>query len=219
MPSGPSLFLALPVGAGARGPFTAGEESKPAAQIFADAKAAMLQAKSFHVLGHDDQQGGSISLNVSMSPGRGGGSIAEPGVVMELVLAKGLVYIKADQKSWFKLTGSEPTAALVANRWIDAPVTNTDFSSFAELADSQKFIDSLTGEGHISKVTGTSTWEGRKTVVLVDGTGSKLYIADVGAPYMLYVQDQGSAGALKFSDFGDAPIPAIPTNAIRLPGT
>jgi hypothetical protein len=36
---------------------------------------------------------------------------------------------------------------------------------------------------------------------------------------MLDVQDNGSSGtgALKFTDFGDAPMPAVPTNAISLP--
>ncbi len=218
---GAVALLALPAGVITRGPVNAGEAGKTAAQIWADAKAAMVQAKSFHVLGHADQQGTNISINVSMSPGRGGGSIKEPGVVMELVLAKGSVYIKADEKSWLKLTGSQATAELVANRWIEAPVTNTDFSSFADLADSRKFIGGLTGQGHISKLSGTTTWKGHTTVVLVDATGSKLYIADTGAPYMLGVQDQGSAGAgsLDFTDFGDAPMPVVPTNALKLPGT
>jgi hypothetical protein len=217
---GAIALLALPVGAVTRGPVNAGEENKTAAQVWADAKTAMVNVKSFHVVGSDGQKGSDVSVNVSMSPGRGGGSIEEPGVVMDLVLAAGTVYLKADEKSWLKLTGSQSTAELVANRWIEAPVTNSDFASFAELADSRKFIGSLTGQGHISKLPGTTTWEGRKAVVLVDGTGSRLYIADTGAPYMLDVQDQGSAGgSLKFTDFGDAPIPAIPTNALKLPGT
>ena len=79
----------------------------------------MAQAKDFHVLGHDDQPGTDVSVNLSMSPGRGGGSIEEPGVVMELVLAKGMVYIKADEKSWLELTNSQATAELVANRFHD----------------------------------------------------------------------------------------------------
>ncbi|MGA3218527.1 MAG: hypothetical protein ABSE77_05535 [Acidimicrobiales bacterium] len=218
---GAIALLALPAAALTSAPFKAGEETKPAAQIWADARAAMEHAKSFHVFGHDDNGGTGITVNLSLSPGRGGGSIQMPGVVMELVLAKGTVYIKADEKSWLKLTGSQATAELVANRWIEAPVTNADFSSFAELADSRKFIGSLAAQGTISKLPGTTTWEGRKTVVLVDSSGSRLYIADTGSPYMLDVQAQGSAGAgsLKFTDFGDAPLPAVPTNALSLPGT
>ncbi|MGO9660222.1 MAG: hypothetical protein ACLP7F_17940 [Acidimicrobiales bacterium] len=217
---GAIALLALPAAAVTRAPFRAGEENKTAAQIWADARAAMEHAKSFHVIGHVDQAGTKITVNLSMSPGRGGGSIQMPGVVMELVLAKGTVYIKADEKSWFKLTGSQSTAELVANRWIEAPVTNADFSSFAELADSRTFIGSFTAQGSISKLPGTTTWEGRQTVVLVDSSGSRVYIAATGTPYLLDVQAQGSAGAgsLKFTDFGDAPLPTVPTNALSLPG-
>ena len=216
---GALALLALPAAAVPRANVNAGEENKTAAQIWADAKAAMEQARSFHVFGHDNHQGTDVTVNLSMSPGRGGGSIQMPGVVMELVLAKGTVYIKADEKSWLKLTGSQATAELVANRWIEAPVTNADFASFAQLADSRKFIGTLTApKGHVTKLPGTATWDGRKTVVLKDATGDKLYVADTGTPYMLGAQSSGSGGSLTFTDFGDAPMPAIPTNAISLPG-
>jgi len=218
---GAVAVLALPLAATTRAPANSGEDSKTAAQIWADARAAMKHVKSFHVSGSDDQQGTVVSLNLSMSPGRGGGSIQLPGVTMELVLAAATVYIKADEKSWLKLTGSKSTAALVANRWIDAPVTNSSFSSFGELADSTKFIGGLTGQGKISRLPGTVTWDGRKTLVLVDATGSKLYIAGTGAPYMLDIQNKGSGetGSLKFTDFGDAPMPAVPTHAFSLPSS
>ena len=126
-PAGPAHERHNPRACQCRGSVNAAEDSKTAAQVWADAKAAMVRAKSLHVLGHDDQQGTDVSVNLSMSPGRGGGSIQEPGVVMELVLAKGIVYVKADEKSWFKLTHSQSTAELVANRWIEAPVTNAGF--------------------------------------------------------------------------------------------
>jgi hypothetical protein len=216
---GAIALLALPLVGFGHAPLNSGEESKTAAQVWADARTAMKDARSFHVLGHEDQGGTAISLNLSMSPGRGGGSIQLPGVTMEMVLAAGTVYIKADQKSWLKLTNSKATAELVANRWIEAPVTNSDFSSFADLADSRKFIGGLTGQGKISKLSGTATWGGQKAVVLVDATGNKLYIADTGAPFMLAIQDQskGQTGSLKFTDFGDAPMPAVPKDAISLP--
>jgi hypothetical protein len=55
-------------------------------------------------------------------------------------------------------------------------------------------------------------------VVLEDATGDKLYIADTGTPYMLAAKSSGTGGSLTFTDFGDAPMPAIPTNALSLPG-
>ena len=55
-------------------------------------------------------------------------------------------------------------------------------------------------------------------MVLEDATGDKLYVADTGTPYMLAAKSSGAGGSLSFSDFGDAPIPSIPTNALSLPG-
>jgi hypothetical protein len=36
---------------------------------------------------------------------------------------------------------------------------------------------------------------------------------------MLYVQGKSSQDSLTFSEFGDAQLPAVPSNAISLPGT
>ena len=52
---GAIALLALPVGAITRGPVNAGEQNKTAAQVLADSKTAMANAKSFHVVGHDGQ--------------------------------------------------------------------------------------------------------------------------------------------------------------------
>ena len=42
----------------------------------------------------------------------------------------------------------------------------------------------------------------------------------IGAPYMLYVQGKSSQDSLTFSEIpGDVQLPAVPKNAIALPGT
>ena len=141
---------------------------------------------------------------------------------MQLVVASDNVYVKADEKSWLKLTGSKLTAELVANRWIDAPASNPDFSSFAELTDSKTFIARLTsGNGEVSKLPMAPTWGGHKAIVLEDPQGNTLYVVDGATPYMLHVQDSGDgkSGYLTFSDFGRAPMPTIPVNAISFPNS
>ena len=61
---------------------------------------------------------------------------------------------------------------------------------------------------------------GRKVILLTDPEGDRLYVAATGAPYMLYVQGKSSPqDSLTFSEFGDAQLPAVPANAISLPGT
>jgi hypothetical protein len=181
----------------------------------------MLGAKSFHVRGDIDQGGEAISLNLSMSPSGGGGSVQLPGVTMQLVVAAHEVYVKADEKSWLKLTRSKSTAELVANRWIVAAASNPDFASFAELADSKTFMAQLTsGRPQFSKLPVTANWGGHKAIILTDNQGDRLYVVDGMPPYMLHLQGDGggSSGYITFSDFGIAPLPSVPVNAITLPG-
>jgi hypothetical protein len=219
---GAVALLALPLVAATRAPANGPEQAKTATQIFADAKNAMITAKNFHVDGSLASSGQSITLNLSMSPTGGGGSIQEPGVVMEIVVANKTVYIKADEASWQKLTGSKATAELVANHWIKAPAANADFADFAQLTESQKFMGQLaSGSTALTKVPGTYTWAHRPAVVLEDGEGDQLYVANSTPAYMLHIQARkgsGSSGSMTFSDFGDAPMPTTPTSAISLPG-
>jgi hypothetical protein len=71
----------------------------------------------------------------------------------------------------------------------------------------------------ISKLA-AHTWHGRPAIELRDGSGDQIYIAPAGTPYLLgVVSGQTSAsGSLQFTDFGDAPMPAIPLKTITLPG-
>jgi hypothetical protein len=195
-------------------------QTESPAQIFAGAEKSMLNAKNFHTLGHFYDGGTLTSLNLSMSPLGGGGSVQLPGVIMELVVASHTVYVKADEKSWLKLTGSQPTAQLVADRWIKAPASNPDFSSFAQLTSSKTFITQLLStQAKFSRLPASASWGGHKAVILTDSEGDRLYVADGSTPYLLHIQGQsgGSSGYVTFSDFGNAPIPVVPTNAISLP--
>lgn len=210
-------LLALPLATAARAP-SGSEQGKTAAQIAEASETAMRDVKSFHVVGVEHINGTSFSLSVS--PKGGGGTVSVPGATLDLVVSAGFVYIKADEQSWLKLTGSQSTAQLVANRWIKAPVSNADFSGFADLTISGDFISGSVGVGTgLTKAPGTTTWDGTKAIVLSDQSGDKLYVAATGTPYILHVQAKGSEGYLTFTDFGDAPIPAAPKNAIALPGT
>ncbi|MGH9105243.1 MAG: hypothetical protein ACRDZX_05285 [Acidimicrobiales bacterium] len=217
-----AVLLAVPLASAAKAPLSGAkgtEGTKGAAQILVDARGAMDHLKDFHVLGKANEGTTAVKLNVTMSPHGGGGTIGLPGVTMQIVVASKSVYIKADQKSWLKLTGSKATAQLVANRWIKAARSNPDFADFAKLAVSTSFIAQLTTGGALSKLPGTSSWQGRKAVVLADGKGGRLYVADTGAPYMLHLQGSHgeTSGSMSFSDFGDAPMPSVPTHVITLP--
>jgi hypothetical protein len=217
------VFLAAPLVATTATSGKGTELSKPAGQIVADAERAMEVASNFHVQGLFDQGGTATTLNLTMSRSAGGGGSVRMGTVtLQLVVAGRNVYMKADEKSWLKLTGSKATAELVANRWIEAPVSTPDLSSFAELTDSKAFISQLTsGQEDFAKLPVTPMWGGHKAIILKDDQGDTLYVVDGATPYMLHLQGNGAgaSGYLTFSDFGTAPMPTIPVNAISLPNS
>ncbi len=197
------------------------EQGKTAAQVIAASETAMKDVRSFHVVGAVGGKGTASSFSLSLSGSGGGGDISVPGATLKLVVAAGTVYIRANEASWLKLTGSQTTAQTVANHWIKAPASNSNFSSFADLTISTDFVtEFFPGAGaHISEADGIVTVHSKKTIVLTDPEGDSLYVAAIGPPYMLYVQGKNLQDLLTFSDFGDAQLPAVPKNAIALPGT
>ena len=200
-----------------------GEEAKPANQVLADAKAAMGRATSFHISGQFAQQGSAIAVDLNLSPQRGGGTVTVSGATLDVVVAGGTIYLKADQKSWQKLTNSASEAQLLAGRWIKAPSSNPDFAGLASVADEKQLLGGITPEGSMTKRAGTTDWNGQPTVVLADSTGSTIYVAATGAPYIVYARNtsksQGGQGTVTIDQYGSAPVPAVPTGAISLPGS
>ena len=203
------------------GKATNGEENESATKVLADAKAAMAQARCFHI--DVTQKSPGTSLNLVLSRGRGGGTVTASGATLNVVVASGFVYVKANAASWQKLLNNASEAQLVANRWIKAPASNPDFSGFAGFGDDASFLDGIKPQGSLSKRAGTTDVNGQPAVVLVDSTGSLLYIADTGPPYMLSVKNtagsSGGASSGTFDEFGTAVIPSVPAGAISLPGS
>jgi hypothetical protein len=210
-------LAALPLATAAQAPISSSIQGESAAQIAVAAESAMKNVKSFHVEGVI----APLTMNLSLSATGGGGSITESGATLEIVVAKGTVYIKADAKSWDKLTGSKSIGNLVANKWIKAPASNSDFSDFADLTITKDFATQVfTGDKGLSVESRSKTIDGHSAVELTDGQGGSLYVAASGPSYVLRISGTGkSPGTLNFSDFGDAPLPAVPKNAISLPGS
>jgi hypothetical protein len=214
-------LAAVPFLTGARLPnhfVPAATSNMSANQLIAAAEVAMKNATSFHVQGTVHDQG-TESFNLSLSRTGGGGSVTVNGATLQIVVAKNTLYIKADEESWYRLTNSKSTAQLVANRWIKVPASSANFADFADLTIVKDFSSQfLTGVGKVSKLPGTVMFNGHKAFVITDSQADKLYIAATGTPYVLRVQGHGNTGSLTFTEFGDAAMPATPTNAIPLPG-
>jgi len=190
-------------------------QTKSVGEIFAAARSAMLHVKNFHVEGSVP----SLKMDLSLSGTGDGGSVTTDGATLDIVVARKTIYIKADAKSWQKLTGNASIAKELANKWIKAPANTPNYKDFADLTIIKDFMGQFfSSDQGLAKVSGTEVVNGEKAFELSDGQGDSVYIADQGPPYVLQVTGGGSqGGALNFSDFGDAPIPAVPASAISEP--
>jgi len=186
-------------------------------QIIKDARAATIAAKSLHYSGRLVSGGSAISLNLNVTPLRSGGSITENGATLLFVGAGSEVYLRASGASWTKLTGDAADGQLLANRWIKAPSSNSDFASFAQLTNLSTLFGSVQGTGVLTK-HGTTKINGQKAVVITSSKGGTLYVADSGKPYILRLtQPKGSSdgsGEIDFDHYGSAHPPSVPTGAI-----
>ena len=150
--------------------------ARAATTIFTEAKTAMMNATSFHVLGHFGSGAGETTIDMSMSPSKGGGSFQPfPGGTMEVVVTASTVYIRADERTWQELTGSDSTAELVANRWVKEPEANPSYPSIVEFTDSRRFVGLLTtGLAGFSEFAAQARFRGRPAVVLTDSEHDKI---------------------------------------------
>ena len=165
-------LLSVPLAATGATVVNATQHTETAAQVFAGAEKSMLDAKNFHTIGHFNDGGSLDVAQPDMSPAGGGGSVQLPGVIMEIVVAAHIVYVKADEQSWLKLTGSQPTAELVANRWIKAPASNLIFPVSPSSPVRRALLLSCSrARPNSPGCNAPASWGGHKAVILTDTGG------------------------------------------------
>ncbi len=213
------LLALLTVGSLVSAPAPGGERAKTGPQIVTDAIAVMSRAENFHVTGRSSIPGvGTTSLNLSVSPRGGGGTIIENGATMQVVVVGTTgVYVKADKHSWDLLThGMSSVGQLFAGRWVKMSTSTPGISNFVKLTVSSQLLHLVVPGIYVGLATkvGMGQWDGRRTVV-VSIAGSRLYVANTGIPYLLHLQAVvASAGYYNFTDFGHAPMPSAPKSFV-----
>ncbi len=189
--------------------------------VAAAVAAALKAATSVHVSGKITDSGDTVQLDVHYAASGGSGYVVESGQRIDLIGTATELYFKAAPAFWQQQLGNDPNAnailALMANKWVKVPPTNSDYADVASLVDKDKFADELLGspDGPLAKTDG-KTIGGIETVGLKDTSeGSVLYIAKSGPP--LPIELVGSSGAdggdVTFTDYNQpftvqAPPPA-----------
>ncbi|MGI8753468.1 MAG: hypothetical protein ACR2MN_14365 [Acidimicrobiales bacterium] len=207
--------------AGCGGPGANGEAGKAAGRIVTDAQKATMSASSVHVSGSGTTTTTPLKLDLIAGPGRGGGTITSGTSVLNLILDKQSIYIKADAATIQSLSGNAATASRDANKWLQTSSTSSGFTGLSQLLDITRLPQSFTFGGVPAKQSAT-TFAGMAVIPVFDPkSGGTLYVATTGKPYIIGIKGAKSNGGatLTFDHYGTAKVPSAPPNPITLPTT
>ena len=210
-------FLAvLVLAACGGGKKTNGEETKSAAQVVADAKAAAKSASIVHVVGGGVDNGQPIKLDLWVGDGKGKGHLEEAGLSFDIVRVGTTVYVKGSSAFWTKFGGAA-AAALLHDKWVKVPTTQAQVQSIIGLTDKSLFLASILGQHGKIENKGSTDYKGQKVVEIRDTTQSgSLYVANEGTAYPVAVKGGKNQGDIDFTDWNAAEPIAAPKGAVDL---
>jgi hypothetical protein len=193
------------------GPITADSDVP---SIVAASEAALRASSAFAFVAKATQNGqtSETSLRVD-STGGCVGSVTTSGGVISLRIKAGQVYIKAPDNFWSsQLSLAAAAVAQVSGKWVQAPVSDGSFSSFATASTVSGISDQLFSGVSTNALTKTAVTQiaGKRAIGLNDASGSVLYVALDGAPLPLAVvpdptapQTTGATGGVTLSKFDE----------------
>jgi len=193
-------------------------------QILAAATAAQAHVHGMHVQGAITAAGTDVTFALDVSAaGDGQGIFSERGTSITIVKKGSTLYLYAGSAFWEK-NGDPQHAAALSDKWLDAPVSEADFTSLSQFFEPFRFTTQLypAGSGAIKKGAPTSI-SGRKAIPLTGSATTRgvtqtttLYVAAVGTPYV--VEAMASKGnekaVIEFSRFGEKVTAKVPPHPI-----
>lgn len=196
-----------------------GEESKPAAQVLADAKAAATNASSAHVSGSIQSDGTPISLDLTTARGKGAkGSMSTNGLKFDLVRIGDTLYIRGSDE-FLKHFAGGAVAQLLHDKWLKASATHGRLKSLAPLTNLGALFAGVSAQHGKLVNDGKKTYKGADVVVVRDTSdNSKLYVATTGKPYPVAIVGgkQGESGTITFDDWNKSVSLTAPDGAIDI---
>jgi hypothetical protein len=208
----PALLIA---GCGG-GKKTNGEETKTAAQVVADAQAAAKSASIVHVVGGGTDNGRPIKLDLWVGDGRGKGHLEENGLSFDLVRIGKAVYVKAGAAFWKQFAGAA-AAALLHDRWVKVPTSQTQVQSIIGLTDKSVFLSSILGQHGKIENKGLTDYHGQTVVEIRDTTqNGSLYVASEGTAFPVALKGGKNQGDISFTDWNASETVVAPKGAVDL---
>jgi hypothetical protein len=196
-----------------------GEESKPAARVLADAKAAATSASSAHVSGSIQSEGTPITLDLSTARGKGAkGSMSTNGLKFDLVRIGDTLYIRGSDE-FLKHFAGGAVAQLLHDKWLKASATHGRLKSLAPLTSLGALFEGVSANHGKLVNDGKKTYKGDPVVVIRDTSdNSKLYVAATGKPYPVAIvgAKKGESGTITFGDWNKSVSLTAPDGAIDI---
>jgi hypothetical protein len=206
-------------GSSSRSAKSNGEESKPAARVLADAKAAATSASSAHVSGSIQSEGTPITLDLSTARGKGAkGSMSTSGLKFDLVRIGDTLYIRGSDE-FLKHFAGGAVAQLLHDKWLKASATHGRLKSLAPLTSLGALFEGVSANHGKLVNDGKKTYKGDAVVVIRDTSdNSKLYVASTGKPYPVAIvgAKKGESGTITFGDWNKSVSLTAPDGAIDI---
>jgi hypothetical protein len=182
-------------------------EDASADEILAQARGALLAARSVHAKGVVQNAGSSYTLDLRLVRGVGAaGSLASQGRSVGVLRIGKVAYVRLDAASWRAATGSDAAAREFAGKYLKVTDANgSAFKSFLALTDvEQAYGAALAPPGTVTKGPVTRLRGQRVIDLKIDrGASGDVFVALDGTPYPLRLAYGARASQhVDFDQFG-----------------
>jgi hypothetical protein len=170
------------------GPVDNGVAALSATDIQAKAQAALAAAKSYHLAGKLVRQGNLATVDLKFAGKNGTGTVEVSGAQLNVVLVGTDLYLKAPDAYWSAIVPPALSATvlpLLKGKYVKLDGSNPTYSAQTDPYKPE----------NLTKLNGTLTKGDTKTIgtvpaiAVVDADGTKLYVATVGDPVPLSIED------------------------------
>ncbi|OXY98799.1 hypothetical protein BEK98_04545 [Streptomyces diastatochromogenes] len=172
-------------------------------RIQAKTRAAADAAPALRLSGTVVTSGRTYKLDMRLKADGGTGSVTSEGATFGLLRVGEQLYLKADADFWSH-GGDAGTAGKLDGKYVKVPQGDPAYKKFSGFTDKAVLLDGLlTLHGKLA-TDGHHDQSGTRTIRITGdaGSGGTLDVSLQGQPYPLRLVRAGSAGTLRFSDWG-----------------
>jgi len=196
-----------------------GVSALSANEILEKAKTALAGVDSFRMKGAALEDNEKIDIDFKVKGDDVGGTMSFQGMTLEIIRIGNDAYIKADAL-FQTLLGSQPQLLnMIKGKYLKVNASDERFKQFTQISNPEEL---LKPEGTVTKGE-AKTVNGKPAIAIIDDKDKgKMYIATVGDPLPLRIEDESGANGMDFTYDETITVTAPPTDQVvdasTLPG-